>query len=185
MNKRGFTLIELLVVIAMIGILASIVLVSLTSARVKSRDARRLTDIRSFQTALELYAINTGHYPYTNCSGSNNWTSFDSPLYSPNLVCNAIGGAGQTLTAFMAPYVAKLSDPSGASSDAGYLYLNKGGANDYCILFWRTPENLNNFPSSLVPPNRCTAWNSAGQCTSPVGGKNAIYLGSGIYKAGC
>lgn len=55
-SGRGFTLIELLVVIAIIGILASIVLASLNSARRKSRDARRIADIKQIQLALELYA---------------------------------------------------------------------------------------------------------------------------------
>ena len=54
-DNRGFTLIELLVVIAIIGVLASIVLASLNSARRKSRDARRITDIKQVQLALELY----------------------------------------------------------------------------------------------------------------------------------
>ena len=54
-NRRGFTLIELLVVIAIIGILSSVVLASLNSARAKSRDAKRLSDIKSLQLALELY----------------------------------------------------------------------------------------------------------------------------------
>ncbi len=54
-KERGFTLIELLVVIAIIGLLSSVVLSSLNSARTKSRDARRLSDIRQIQTALELY----------------------------------------------------------------------------------------------------------------------------------
>ncbi len=51
----GFTLIELLVVIAIIGVLASIVLASLNSARQKSRDARRIADVKQLQLALELY----------------------------------------------------------------------------------------------------------------------------------
>ena len=53
---RGFTLIELLVVIAIIGLLASIVLVSLSSARRKARDSRRIGDLRQVQLALELYS---------------------------------------------------------------------------------------------------------------------------------
>lgn len=70
-KKRGFTLIELLVVIAIIGLLASIVLASLNSARKKSRDARREADLKSVQNALELWANdNGGRYPATaaDCS---------------------------------------------------------------------------------------------------------------------
>jgi general secretion pathway protein G len=63
--KRGFTLIELLVVIAIIGILASIVLASLNSARQKGRDARRIADIKEIQLALELSYDATGSYPAT------------------------------------------------------------------------------------------------------------------------
>jgi len=63
MKKKGFTLIELLVVIAIIGILATIVMVSLNTARAKARDARRISDVRQVQLALQMYYDSTGSYP--------------------------------------------------------------------------------------------------------------------------
>ena len=53
--SRGFTLVELLVVIAIIGILASIVMVGLGGAKQKSRDSKRVADIKNIQLALSLY----------------------------------------------------------------------------------------------------------------------------------
>jgi len=61
-RKKGFTLIELLVVIAIIGILSSVVLASLNSAREKSRDAKRVSDIKQLQLALELFWDTNGEY---------------------------------------------------------------------------------------------------------------------------
>ncbi len=60
---RGFTLIELLVVIGIIGVLSTIVITSLSSARAKSRDAKRVADIKSIQLALALYYTDNGMYP--------------------------------------------------------------------------------------------------------------------------
>lgn len=64
-TNKGFTLIELLVVIAIIGLLSSVVLASLNSARTKARDARRVADIKQMQTALELYYDTNKRYPAT------------------------------------------------------------------------------------------------------------------------
>jgi len=71
-SQRGFTLIELLVVIAIIGILASIITVSLNSARAKGRDSKRISDIRTIQLALESYYNDNGSYPTSIYSGSLN-----------------------------------------------------------------------------------------------------------------
>ena len=72
---RGFTLIELLVVIAIIGLLASIVTVSLSSARAKGRDTRRIADVKNIQLALALY--------YN-----------DNLMYPKNIYCPSSGGSG-------------------------------------------------------------------------------------------
>jgi type II secretion system protein G len=62
-QKKGFTLIELLVVIAIIGILASIVYASLSTARGKARDAKRAEDVKTLKAALEVYQNAYGYYP--------------------------------------------------------------------------------------------------------------------------
>jgi len=64
-KNRGFTLIELLVVIAIIGILSSIVLVSMGGARRSARDATRKADMRQIITAQEMYYGTNDAY-YTN-----------------------------------------------------------------------------------------------------------------------
>lgn len=67
-KQQGFTLIELLVVIAIIGLLASVVLLALNSARARSRDAKRLADVRQMSSAIELYVNDFGTYPSTLAS---------------------------------------------------------------------------------------------------------------------
>jgi prepilin-type N-terminal cleavage/methylation domain-containing protein len=62
-RNKGFTLIELLVVIAIIGLLSTLAVVALNNARAKSRDAKRVSDIKQIQTALELYYQDANGYP--------------------------------------------------------------------------------------------------------------------------
>jgi len=89
-SNKAFTLIELLVVIAIIGILSSVVLASLNTARAKGRDARRVSDIKQIQLALELYADqNFGKYPTTLCTG----TGCIAPTYISTLPTDPSAGA--------------------------------------------------------------------------------------------
>lgn len=69
-GERGFTLIELLVVIAIIGILSTVVLTSLTTARKKGRDARRLEDLQQMSNAIAI--AHNGSYPtdFAGCTGA-------------------------------------------------------------------------------------------------------------------
>jgi len=77
-NNKGFTLIELLVVIAIIGLLASMIMVGLSSSRTKGRDARRIADLKEVQNGLEIYYMKSGSYP-TNIT---KWADFVTALKS-------------------------------------------------------------------------------------------------------
>lgn len=66
--KRGFTLIELLVVVAIIGILASVVLASLNSARAKGADAAVKANLSGMRASAELWYDT----PSTPGPGGNN-----------------------------------------------------------------------------------------------------------------
>lgn len=120
--RKGFTLIELLVVIAIIGILSSVVLASLNSARGGARDVKRMTDMKQLQIALELYHATHSQYPRnpsgTSCStclaGATNadWT-----------------GAGQ-MPAFL-PAIPV--DPTRTGS-SGYRYQVVSGRQSYTML---------------------------------------------------
>ncbi len=65
-SSAGFTLIELLVVVAILGLLATMVLFNVEGVRAKSRDARRVSDIKSIQEALGMYNNNHQLYPISD-----------------------------------------------------------------------------------------------------------------------
>jgi len=59
---RAFTLIELLIVVAIIGILAAIAVPNFMNARIRAKISRAVADMRSIQTALEMYRTDNGAY---------------------------------------------------------------------------------------------------------------------------
>ncbi|MFA6185254.1 MAG: type II secretion system protein [Candidatus Shapirobacteria bacterium] len=66
----GFSLFELLIVISIIGILTAIVSVAYSGAQKKTRDVRRIEDLKLIQTAAEqYYSQNAYSYPTTYSSG--------------------------------------------------------------------------------------------------------------------
>lgn len=82
-KAKGFTLIELLIVIAIIGLLATLAIVSLTTAQQKARDAKRIADMKLYQNAIELYfSENPAGYPTIDGDGAeataDEWSEFSA-----------------------------------------------------------------------------------------------------------
>ena len=112
-KSTGFTLIELLVVISIIGVLASVVLSSLESARASARDVERISDLKQIQTALEMYRNDHGFFPCEN------------RLNCPGQTVNANGiiGEGSGIDTLLAPYLPTIPrDPLGSVNNVTYRY---------------------------------------------------------------
>jgi type II secretion system protein G len=118
-NSRGFTLIELLVVIAIIGMLSGMVLVSMSGARGKARDARRVNDIDQIRSALELYYLQNDQYPASGGSTiiNSGWS-------------NSSDASWTAFTAALSPYMAAPKDPVNTANDWS------GDANAYTYAYY-------------------------------------------------
>ncbi len=98
-TKRGFTLIEIVVVIAVIGILASVVIANVQSAKMKARDTQRMSDLQNIQVALRIYKDANGTYP-------------SSPTAQ-------VIGVGGSIDAILSPYLPSIPKDPGAGA---YVY---------------------------------------------------------------
>jgi len=64
-KQKGFTIVELLIVIVVIGILATLVIVTFTGIQRRARDTQRQTDINAIQSHVEAFYADHGYYPTT------------------------------------------------------------------------------------------------------------------------
>lgn len=145
LTNNGFTLIELLVVISIISLLSSVVLTSLSGARASARNTQRQQDLRSIQTALEMYYNDHGQYPQTfdskffrdgifvankNCPDADNGKN-----WIPGLVEN---GYINSLPDDPRTGRSTLNERKNPDGSACYVYSSNG--KDYILSAWGTVE---------------------------------------------
>ena len=112
-------MIELLVVIAIIGLLSTLSILALNTARARSRDARRVADVKQIQTALEMYYNDAGSYP-TSASVTSG-----ARLFTAN---------GTYMSAIPTPPVPS-NDGSCTTPSPHYTYAMITGGNSYTITY--------------------------------------------------
>ena len=134
MNRRGFTLIELLVVIGIIGLLATFAVTQLSGSTSKARDARRKSDLKNLQKALELYYSDNNAYPLTVVGA---WWGVCATYGS-----KATSGANSYVPNLAPKYIGKLPiDPEQASMSASACYLYRSDdAQQYKLLTYLTAD---------------------------------------------
>ena len=139
-TQKGFTLIELLVVIAIIGLLSTLAVVALNSARQKSRDSKRVADIKQIQTALELYfADSSTGYPVAGTAAELG-AGDEGRLCDQGWVTSV---TACTKTTYMGLVPKAPTPEDGACKTAGaggtninpYIYTQTGSGSGYTIKF--------------------------------------------------
>lgn len=124
--KQGFTLIELLIVVLLIGILSAITLslINTTGLRSKSRDSRRIADIKKIQTALELYFADFRVYPVSagciRITGSDALNTALVPNYANALPVDPVQSGSD-------------STPCGNTTNYRYNYCTNAGGTEYVM----------------------------------------------------
>lgn len=124
-------MIELLVVVAIIGLLSSVVLVSLDSARAKARNTQRLADLREIRTALETYRNENGSYPSTAAAWRGSCAGF-GPY--PNT------GTGAWIPGLAPRFMSVLPSDPRPTADGNGCYVYKSDGANYKVMAQITVE---------------------------------------------
>lgn len=138
-KKKGFTLVELLITVSVVAILSAIVISSLDSARERSRDAQRQTDLRTMEAALALYKNKYGVYP-ESCNGPTTGTT---PVWSgqPGTDHECLSSSNRYIIQLAPEFIPQLpSDPRLNGDDSGYVYAVNAERSVYKLMVLNTVE---------------------------------------------
>lgn len=152
MIKKGFTLIELLVVISVIGVLATLVLVSFGPAQKQARDTQRKSDLKQYQTALENFASRQAGMVYPSRTSS----------VVADTLCSTLGILGTC--------------PADPKTDRSYRYISDGtgspSINATKYVLWAQLENTSTYfvvcSNGKVGAKAQTGWSNPTGGTCPI-----------------
>lgn len=126
-SKKGFTLIELLIVVVVLGVLSSIVILQFRGVQQGARDAKRQSELKQYQTSLEVYA-NSHDSQYIASSGTVNVTTLcgSTQLNIPNCPDDPTSGQNYRYNGSTSSYVlwARMEKPSGGNVEYFILCSN-------------------------------------------------------------
>lgn len=114
-NKKGFTIVELLIVIVVIGILATLVIVTFTGIQQKGRNTQRKTDINAITSHVEAFYAETGSYPTYAQLADAGWRGINTKGLKEDALIDPKGGT------------AILTNDAGDTTHYGYTSLNEAG----------------------------------------------------------
>jgi prepilin-type N-terminal cleavage/methylation domain-containing protein len=115
-RQKGFTIVELLIVIVVIGILATLVIVTFTGVQKKARDSQRQTDINAVDSHLEAYYASNGHYPSYADLSSAAWVSANLKGLDPQALVDPKAGSIQQGNGDATHYGYKVFQSDGTTS---------------------------------------------------------------------
>lgn len=144
-KSKGFTIVELLIVIVVIGILATLVIVTFTGIQQKARDSKRKTDVGAVQAALESYYSSNNTYPTLAHLQDSTWLKDNLKGFDPSALQDPKGAAGSTVgaTASSTQYGYVVSADTGTVDDPTKPPTtcdDTAGASDPCTNFKITAD---------------------------------------------
>lgn len=142
-KQKGFTLVELLIVIIIIGILATLVIVTFTGVQQKARDSQRQTDLSAVDSQLEAFYAQNGYYPtYTDLTTPTFLSASMKGLDVQSLIDPKITDSSPTATTLATDLL------SGAADASHYGYATTGctatsasSATNQCATFTFTAKS--------------------------------------------
>jgi prepilin-type N-terminal cleavage/methylation domain-containing protein len=137
-GNRGFTLAEIIIVVAILSIIAGIVLFNITVAAKKSRDGDRQADLRTLQSAVELYKQKYGRYP-ARCATQNPSAVWSGQI-GTSYACS--GGDTQYIVGLAPEFIPTLPvDKRLNGVNSGYVYTTNNTGTVYKIMAKRSVES--------------------------------------------